>query len=118
MAPPSQRRGEPFNQLFRVNSGQTIPQPDNTPTSHLVPLDVHLHPHLIMSVLLQGLSALSAFSPKPATEEYEGLEYRWKVFTFRPAEFKLEAAIFIVVGAYLAWYFLGKSWNQTRATAT
>lgn len=70
-----------------------------------------------MSFLLNGLAALSAFQPKPPTLEYDGLEYRWKMLTFRPAEYKLEAALFAAVGAYLVVYLLGKMYNMGRAKA-
>jgi len=73
------------------------------------------HPSHTMSFLIQGLAALSAFQPKPPTLEYDGLEYRWKMLTFRPAEYKLEAALFAAVGIYLLFYFLGRTYNMSRA---
>jgi len=68
-----------------------------------------------MSFLVQGLAALSAFQPQPPTLEYDGLEYRWKMFTFRPAEYKLEAALFSAIAVYLLIYLLGKTYNMSRA---
>jgi hypothetical protein len=74
-----------------------------------------LTPTITMSFLVQGLAALSAFQPKPPTLEYDGLEYRWKMLTFRPAEYKLEAALFAAVGIYLLFYFAGRTYNMSRA---
>jgi hypothetical protein len=71
-----------------------------------------------MSVLLKGLAALSAFQPKPPTLEYEGTEYRWKMLTFRPAEFKAEGLAFLALGLYLVIYFIGRTYNMNRAKAS
>lgn len=79
----------------------------------------HLHPHLTtMSILLKGLAAVSAFQPQPPTLEYEGTEYRWKMLTFRPAEFKAEGLAFVALGLYLVLYFIGRAYNMSRAKAT
>jgi hypothetical protein len=70
---------------------------------------------------MQGiLSALNAISPAPVgpiTEDYDGLKYDWKMFTFRPAYFKTEAIAFSVLGGYLLWYLLGQYFNSSRAAA-
>lgn len=71
-----------------------------------------------MSILLKGLAAVSAFQPQPPTLEYEGTEYRWKMLTFRPAEFKAEGLAFVALGLYLVLYFIGRAYNMSRAKAT
>jgi hypothetical protein len=115
---------------LRVDSGHkdsrrfylNRPDPLQTPSIHLI------YPYLfssnpppltspIMSGLVKILGAMSALQPQPPTEHYDGLEYRWKALTFRPAEFKLEGAIFGVLALYLIWYLVGKSYNLKRAKA-
>ncbi|TCD69698.1 hypothetical protein EIP91_006715 [Steccherinum ochraceum] len=63
------------------------------------------------------LLALSALTPPPPdmTEEYDGLEFRWKMLTFRPALFKIEGYFLAAVVAYIAFYFIGKQVNSSRA---
>ncbi|KAJ7638833.1 hypothetical protein FB45DRAFT_903981 [Roridomyces roridus] len=58
---------------------------------------------------------LAAITPPPFVNEeyYDGLEYRWKIFVFRPALFKREAALLAVVLFYAAFFFYG-SWRNTR----
>jgi hypothetical protein len=68
-----------------------------------------------MSGLLQLLSKIS---PPPAVNqpyEYDGLEYRWKAFVFRPAVFKWEGAVLGIIALYLALFFIGKFINEARA---
>ena len=42
---------------------------------------------LVSAMSFNPLIALSALTPPPPnlTEDYDGIEYRWKMFTFRPA---------------------------------
>ncbi|KAI9000996.1 DUF1682-domain-containing protein [Trametes punicea] len=47
--------------------------------------------------------------------EYEGLEYRWKFLTFRPAYFKNEVYFLAAVLLYVAFYYIGKKANERRA---
>ena len=82
---------------------------------------------------------LSYITPPPVivTPDYDGLEYRYKMFTFRPARayhrsrasfhwvslmlalprlvFRLEAYFLACVLFYIAWYYLGKSVNSKLA---
>ncbi|ORY28325.1 hypothetical protein BCR39DRAFT_449594, partial [Naematelia encephala] len=71
-----------------------------------------------MSQLLLGLAKLMPPPPAPAAREYDGLEYRWKALVFRPAAFKFEAVALGLIGAYLLVYFLGKTFNTSRAKST
>ena len=70
-----------------------------------------------MSVL-KLLSALSPAPQAPLTEGYDGLEYRWKMFVFRPAYFKNEAIAFAAILAFLGWFYVGQYLNTSRAAAT
>ncbi|KAH8105825.1 DUF1682-domain-containing protein [Cristinia sonorae] len=60
---------------------------------------------------------VGALTPPPPslTEDYDGLEYRWKVFTFRPALFQFEIFLLAAVLLYTALYFIGRSANVRRA---
>ncbi|KAL6309538.1 hypothetical protein BKA93DRAFT_757884 [Sparassis latifolia] len=54
--------------------------------------------------------------PQPVTRpEYDGLEFRWRMLTFRPALFKQEAVILAIALVYIAAYFIGKKMNANRA---
>ncbi|KAJ3785455.1 hypothetical protein GGU10DRAFT_354804 [Lentinula aff. detonsa] len=63
------------------------------------------------------INILSHLTPPPFTapEEYDGLEYRWKLFTFRPAYFKNELYLLGALLFYVAFFFLGQSINSRRA---
>ncbi|KAG8705444.1 hypothetical protein FRC09_002948 [Ceratobasidium sp. 395] len=63
-------------------------------------------------------SLLSFLTPSQAlfpSEEYDGYQFRWKNFVFRPAEFKYEGLALIAVIAYFALYLFGKRLNEKRA---
>ncbi|WVQ78559.1 hypothetical protein IAT38_000645 [Cryptococcus sp. DSM 104549] len=68
-----------------------------------------------MSVLIKLLGAITPPPAAPVSREYDGYELRWKMFTFRPAEFKFEAVAFTVLGSYLLLYFIGRFINNRRA---
>ncbi|WVR05374.1 hypothetical protein IAU60_002388 [Kwoniella sp. DSM 27419] len=68
-----------------------------------------------MSVLLQLLSKVTPPPAQPQSREYDGLEFRWKFLSFRPALFKFEGLVLGLVGIYLVLYLLGKSVNAGRA---
>ncbi|OSD04267.1 DUF1682-domain-containing protein [Trametes coccinea BRFM310] len=54
--------------------------------------------------------------PMPdVSAEYDGLEYKWKFITFRPAYFKNELYFIAAALLYVACYFLGKQANRSRA---
>ena len=86
----------------------------------------------------QGIKqVLSFLTPPPliVPEDYDGLEYRWKFLVFRPGReyislgirccfeteivivkvFQKEALFLLATLLYLAWYFVGKSYNVSRA---
>lgn len=71
-----------------------------------------------MSALLKGIQRITPQTPVNAPREYDGLEWRYKAFVFRPATFSFEAIMLGVLGAYLGLYFLGKSVNNGRAQKT
>ncbi|PIL37167.1 hypothetical protein GSI_00859 [Ganoderma sinense ZZ0214-1] len=54
--------------------------------------------------------------PMPnVTPDYDGLEYRWRFLTFRPAYFKNEVYFIGAAVLYLTFYFIGKKTNARRA---
>lgn len=71
-----------------------------------------------MSGLLQVLNMINPRPAGPPPADYEGLEYKWKMFTLRPAYYKMEAIAFVVVAAYLGLYLLGRYINTARAKST
>jgi hypothetical protein len=69
-----------------------------------------------MSQLLKGIQAITPATPVNAPREYDGFElFRWKMFVFRPAEFKFEGLMLLVLGSYLALFFIGRTINSRRA---
>ncbi|WWC89776.1 uncharacterized protein L201_004702 [Kwoniella dendrophila CBS 6074] len=71
-----------------------------------------------MSGLVKLLQVITPPQAAPLSREYDGLEFRWKMFSFRPAAFKFEAAVLSIVGFYLLIYLVGKSINSGRAKST
>ncbi|KAN0127458.1 DUF1682 domain containing protein [Lactarius tabidus] len=57
------------------------------------------------------------FVQPPIIDEYEGLEYSWKIFVFRPALFKYEAFFFAAVIIYGMFFWFGSESNRTRANS-
>ncbi|KAI9063227.1 DUF1682-domain-containing protein, partial [Trametes sanguinea] len=47
--------------------------------------------------------------------KYDGLEYKWKFITFRPAYFKNELYFLAVVLLYVVFHYIGKQANRSRA---
>lgn len=70
-----------------------------------------------MSGLVKLLAAMSP-TVGPITEQYDGLEYKWKMFVIRPAYFRTEAIAFGILGAYILWFLLGQYVNGARAAST
>lgn len=68
-----------------------------------------------MSAILQAISKISPPPPVNAPREYDGYEFRWKMFVFRPATFKFEGMMFAILGAYLLLHFIGKAINMGKA---
>ncbi|KIP10601.1 hypothetical protein PHLGIDRAFT_33815 [Phlebiopsis gigantea 11061_1 CR5-6] len=54
--------------------------------------------------------------PLVVPEDYDGVEFRWKFLVFRPGLFQKEALFLSAVLLYIAWYFIGKSYNIKKAT--
>ena len=71
-----------------------------------------------MSGILKVLQVLSPPPAAPMTEEYDGLEFRFKMLVFRPAMFKNEAIILGCLGLYMLWFFVGGYINNSRAKKT
>ncbi|KZT24476.1 DUF1682-domain-containing protein [Neolentinus lepideus HHB14362 ss-1] len=61
--------------------------------------------------ILQGITP----PPPVVPADYDGLEYGWKNFVFRPAEFKIEAVAAAGVIAFLVLFWVGKDSNAKRA---
>ncbi|KAJ3828599.1 hypothetical protein EV361DRAFT_155024 [Lentinula raphanica] len=63
------------------------------------------------------VNILSRLTPPPFTapDEYDGLEFRWKLFVFRPAYFKNELYLLGVILFYVAFFFVGQSVNSKKA---
>lgn len=60
------------------------------------------------------------FQPPPVplvSDQYDGFELRYKRFTFRPAEFKIEGIILTFLILYLTIYYFGKRLNTSRSYA-
>ncbi|THH28955.1 hypothetical protein EUX98_g5245 [Antrodiella citrinella] len=64
-------------------------------------------------------TVIGFLTPPPPTmsEEYEGLEYKWKMFTFRPALFQLEALFIAAILFYVGFYWLGSKANAGSVSA-
>ncbi|KAI0084178.1 DUF1682-domain-containing protein [Irpex rosettiformis] len=72
-----------------------------------------------MSTDFSITKVLSVLTPPPVvlSPEYDGLEFRWKMFTFRPALFQQELFYVLAIALYVAWYYVGRSSNFERATS-
>ena len=71
--------------------------------------------------LLSVLNFVNKISPPaagPAPRDYDGLEFKWKMFVFRPAMFKYEGMIIAVLGGYVLLSFLLGLLNKARARST
>ncbi|KAI0068852.1 DUF1682-domain-containing protein [Artomyces pyxidatus] len=72
-----------------------------------------------LQVLTTVTQFLSGLTPQPpvSSAEYDGVEYAWKWFIFRPAIFKNE--IFLLGGVlfYLAFFWLGSQSNASKANS-
>ncbi|KAF7775912.1 hypothetical protein Agabi119p4_4305 [Agaricus bisporus var. burnettii] len=68
-----------------------------------------------MSLLPKLLAGLTP-PPINVPEEYDGLEFRWKALTFRPAYFEKEAVLLAVLLFYVAVWWFGSSRNKRAAT--
>ncbi|KAE9410524.1 DUF1682-domain-containing protein [Gymnopus androsaceus JB14] len=62
------------------------------------------------------LNIFSQITPPPfvTPEQYDGLEYRWKMFVFRPAYFQKEAILLGALLFYVAFFFIGRSINTKK----
>ncbi|KAH9977969.1 hypothetical protein BGW80DRAFT_1435637 [Lactifluus volemus] len=68
------------------------------------------------SELLKNLAqALTPPPPPPLDDEYDGLEYSWKYFVFRPAYFKNEVFFLAAVIFYIAFFWVGSKINLSKA---
>ncbi|KAI0921119.1 hypothetical protein AcW2_006199 [Taiwanofungus camphoratus] len=63
-----------------------------------------------------SLRFLQFLTPPPVnvSPDYDGLEYKWKFLTFRPALFKNEVYFVLVVVFYVSCYVIGKKANERR----
>ncbi|KAJ7771391.1 hypothetical protein DFH07DRAFT_804199 [Mycena maculata] len=68
-----------------------------------------------MAALTQLLQALTPV-PVVLEEDYDGLEFRYKIFVFRPALFQKEAALLGALLFYALFFLYGRWINTRRAT--
>ncbi|KAH9966125.1 DUF1682-domain-containing protein [Russula dissimulans] len=73
------------------------------------------HPMALASKVLKDVSRFLTPAPPVFDSEYDGLEYTWKFFVFRPALFKNEVFYLSIVLAYVAFFWIGSKTNQTKA---
>ncbi|KAF7301687.1 hypothetical protein MIND_00734200 [Mycena indigotica] len=66
------------------------------------------------SVLTQFLTALTP-PPVYVPESYDGVEFRWRIFTFRPALFQMEAYLLSGLLVYVGFFFFGRFTNSRNA---
>ncbi|KAF9259522.1 DUF1682-domain-containing protein [Marasmius fiardii PR-910] len=62
-------------------------------------------------------SLFQAITPPQVSvpEEYDGLQYKWKMFVFRPAYFKMEVYLVGALLFYVAVWLVGKNANRNKA---
>ncbi|KAF4574585.1 hypothetical protein EYR40_005670 [Pleurotus pulmonarius] len=65
----------------------------------------------VLKTLLEGLTPPPFYN----SAEYDGWEYKWRVFTFRPAYFKIEAGLLAGLLLVVVFFLWGKSQNSRRA---
>lgn len=46
---------------------------------------------------------------------YNGIEWKWKMFVIRPALFKWDLIGLLLVLVYILWSFVGSRWNKRIA---
>ncbi|TEB30271.1 DUF1682-domain-containing protein [Coprinellus micaceus] len=64
-----------------------------------------------LTQLIQGITP----APVHTLEEYDGWEFRWKYFVFRPATLKTEGYLVLGLFVYLLFTFIGISRNSSKA---
>jgi len=67
------------------------------------------------SYLLRNLTQILTPAPPVYDGEYDGLEYTWKFFVFRPALFKYEAFLLAAIAFYLVFFLIGSKINRIKA---
>ncbi|KAG7096953.1 hypothetical protein E1B28_004350 [Marasmius oreades] len=65
----------------------------------------------VVGSILQAITPPQVLVP----EEYDGLEYRWKMFVFRPAYLKTEVYLTAALLFYVTVWLAGKSLNRRKA---
>ncbi|KAH9999336.1 DUF1682-domain-containing protein [Russula vinacea] len=68
-----------------------------------------------VSQLLRDLSRFLTPTIPVLDDEYDGLEYSWKIFVFRPALFKYEPFLLAAVLFYGAFFWFGSRTNRSKA---
>ncbi|KAK0206569.1 hypothetical protein DFS33DRAFT_1255699 [Desarmillaria ectypa] len=69
-----------------------------------------------MNALTQALTHITP-PPFVAPSEYDGLEYRWRFITFRPAYFETEAYLLLALGGFILVAIIGISYNKNKANS-
>ncbi|THH06361.1 hypothetical protein EW146_g9635 [Bondarzewia mesenterica] len=99
----------------------TIRHANPNPSTHSVPRDLVPPSFPLSSMSNPILAPLSNlfqyFTPPPPVlhPDYEGLEFSWKFFVFRPALLKNEVFLLSGILLYLLFFWLGKRNNEKRA---
>ncbi|KAK4050362.1 hypothetical protein OIO90_005155 [Microbotryomycetes sp. JL221] len=70
----------------------------------------------IEASILTGDHINAATTTTTASLPYDGTEYKWRMLTFRPNEFKVEAVLTLLVLTYLGFSLIGARYNKQRAT--
>ncbi|KAL4081882.1 hypothetical protein V8B97DRAFT_2031502 [Scleroderma yunnanense] len=65
------------------------------------------------------LNTLASVAPPPfvLSDQYDGLEYKWKFFVFRPALLYLQACLLLALAIYVALALYGRAVNERKAAA-
>ncbi|KAH9038832.1 hypothetical protein EDB84DRAFT_1587809 [Lactarius hengduanensis] len=72
---------------------------------------------LLLFSSFTNLTQLLFVQPPVLDGEYDGLEYTWKFFVFRPALFKNEVFLLAAVIAYGMFFWFGSKTNSARANS-
>ncbi|KAK2466227.1 hypothetical protein APHAL10511_001869 [Amanita phalloides] len=67
--------------------------------------------------MASALKLLAGLTPPPFVQpiDYDGLEYKWNMFVFRPGQFKAELYLLAAVLFYIVWFKLGAIRNRKKA---
>ena len=70
-----------------------------------------------MSVLQHILASMAPRQPPSMDEAYDGIQYQWKTFVFRPGMYQKEGYGLLFIAALLAMWYIGSSINAKKVAA-